>query len=95
MCQRYSVKKLYVFGSATTDSFNKNSSDIDLLIEIGENDPLERGEKLIGIWDELEDFFQCRIDLLTPTSLKNPVLRKNIHATKVLIYDGERQEVSL
>lgn len=95
LCKLYNVKNLYAFGSATTDQFDKNSSDIDLLIEIEENDPLERGEKLLAIWDELEEFFQTKVDLLTQSSLKNPILRKNIDATKILIYDGKRQEVSL
>ena len=95
LCKLYNVKNLYAFGSATTDQFDENSSDIDLLIEIEENDPLVRGEKLLAIWDKLEEFFQRKVDLLTQSSLKNPILRKNIDATKILIYDGERQEVSL
>lgn len=95
LCKLYNVKNLYAFGSATTDEFDEDTSDIDLLIEIDENDPLERGEKLIAIWDKLEEFFQRKVDLLTNSSIKNPVLRKNIEATKVLIYDGQRQEVSL
>lgn len=89
------MKNLYAFGSAITDQFDENSSDIDLLIEIEENDPLERGEKLLAIWDKLEEFFQRKVVLLTQSSLKNPILRKNIDATKILIYDGKRQEVSL
>ena len=95
LCKLYNVKNLYAFGSSTTDQFDENSSDIDLLIEIEENDPLERGEKLLAIWDKLEEFFQRKVDLLTQSSLKNPILKKNIDATKILIYDGERQEVSL
>ena len=95
LCKLYNVKNLYAFGSATTDEFDEDTSDIDLLIEIDENDPLERGEKLMAIWDKLEEFFQRKVDLLTNSSIKNPVLRKNIDATKVLIYDGQRQEVSL
>ncbi|MGA9590407.1 MAG: nucleotidyltransferase domain-containing protein [Salegentibacter sp.] len=86
---------LYVFGSATTAQFDEDTSDVDLLIEIDEKDPLERGEKLLAIWDKLEEFFQRKVDLLTPSSLINPVLRKKIEATKVLIYDGKRQEISL
>ncbi|MDT0651403.1 nucleotidyltransferase family protein [Autumnicola edwardsiae] len=95
LCKSYNVKNLYAFGSSITDKFDENSSDIDLLIEIEENDPLERGDKLLAIWDKLEDFFQRKVDLLTPSSLRNPVLKKNIDTTKVLIYEGESQEVPL
>lgn len=95
LCKQYKVKNLYAFGSATTEDFDENSSDIDLLIEIDESDPLEKGEILLAIWDKLEEFFQRKVDLLTQSSLKNPILKKNIDATKILIYDGKKQEVSL
>ena len=46
ICQSHRVKTLYAFGSAITDRFHADS-DIDLLIEMDEEDPLERGEALI------------------------------------------------
>lgn len=93
LCQTHSVKVLYAFGSSVTDRFNEQTSDIDLLVEIDEPDPIERGEKLMSLWDKLEEFFGRKVDLLTESSLKNPVLRKNIERTKVLLYDGRGQKV--
>ncbi len=65
LCKVHNVKSLYVFGSSTTDNFDPQNSDIDLLVEIDNLDPLERGENLISIWDKLEDFFNRKVDLLT------------------------------
>jgi uncharacterized protein len=93
ICTQHKVKSLYAFGSSTQQSFNKESSDIDLLIELAESNPLERGELLISIWDEFELFFERRVDLLTQDSVKNPYLKKSIEQTKVLIYDGSSQEI--
>lgn len=76
LCQSHKVKNLYAFGSSLTDQFNEDSSDIDLLIEIDTDDPMERGENLISIWDKFEDFFQRKVDLLTYSSIKNPVFKK-------------------
>ena len=56
-------------------------------------DPLEKGEKLLSLWDKLEDFFQRKVDLLTRKSLKNPFLLENIDKTKILLYDNKRKEV--
>lgn len=95
LCKTHNVKTLYAFGSSTTDHFNEDTSDIDLLIEIENNDPIERGENLINIWDELEQFFQRKVDLLTNSSIKNPILRQEIESTKILIYDGQKQEISI
>ena len=92
ICQSHHVETLYAFGSSVTDRFHADS-DIDLLITVDEEDPLERGEALLSIWDQLEAFFQRQVDLLTNSSIKNPILRKNIDQTKVLLYDGRGQEV--
>ena len=93
LCQTHQVKSLYAFGSSITDQFNEKSSDIDLLVEIDVEDPIERGEKLMSLWDKFEDFFHRKVDLLTYSSIKNPILRKNIDSTKILIYDGSGQKV--
>lgn len=93
LCKNHKVKNIYAFGSTVTENFNEDSSDIDLLIEIDTEDPIERGENLMNIWDKLEDFFQRKVDLLTHSSIKNPVLKKKIDTTKILLYDGKEQKV--
>jgi hypothetical protein len=93
LCQKHNVKYLYAFGSSTTDRFDIEKSDIDLLVEIDSTDPLERGEKLISLWDTFESFFHRKVDLLTDSSIRNPYLRKSIDSTKVLICDGKGTEI--
>jgi predicted nucleotidyltransferase len=93
LCKKHNVRYLYAFGSATTNQFNKHSSDIDLLVEIDDPDPIQRGEKLLSLWDTFELFFQRRVDLLTDSSIRNPYLRRSIDSTKVLIYDGTGSEI--
>jgi predicted nucleotidyltransferase len=94
LCKSHIVKNIYVFGSAVTENFNDESSDIDLLIEIDNDNPIERGENLMDIWDKLEVFFQRKVDLVTISSIKNPILRKNIDTTKILLYDGKEHKVA-
>jgi len=93
LCKNHKVKYLYAFGSSVTERFDDNKSDIDLLVEIDSADPIERGEKLLSLWDLFEDFFRRKVDLLTDSSIRNPFLRKSIDSTKVLIYDGSGQQI--
>jgi uncharacterized protein len=93
LCQNHKVKYLYAFGSSTNDHFDMNTSDIDLLVEIDDPDPIERGEKLISLWDTFEKFFHRKVDLLTDSSIRNPYLRKSIDTTKILIYDGQGAKI--
>ena len=88
LCMQFQVKSLYAFGSSTNENFDQQKSDIDLVIELKSEDPLQRGEILIQIWDKLESFFKRRVDLITLSSLKNPILKKNIDNNKVLIYEN-------
>src|SRR5450759_1226663 len=93
LCKNHKVKYLYAFGSSVTSRFDFKKSDIDLLVEIDSSDPIDRGEKLLSLWDLFEVFFQRKVDLLTESSIFNPYLRKSIDSTKVLIYDGSGQKI--
>jgi predicted nucleotidyltransferase len=93
LCKDHKVKYLYAFGSSVTDEFDTDRSDIDLLVEIDSGDPVDRGEKLLSLWDSFEGFFNRKVDLLTDSSIRNPYLKKSIDSTKVLIYDGAGQKI--
>jgi uncharacterized protein len=93
LCQKHKVSYLYVFGSSVNDKFDFLKSDIDLLVEIDAPDPIDRGEKLISLWDGFEFFFDRRVDLLTDASIRNSFLRKSIDATKILVYDGKGSKI--
>lgn len=90
LCKNHRVKHIYAFGSSVTGNFDSSKSDIDLLVEIDEPDPIERGEKILSLWDKLETFFKRKVDLLTNSSIRNPYLRQSIEESKVLIYDSSK-----
>lgn len=90
LCKNHSVKSLFAFGSSVTDNFDFDKSDIDLMVEIDEPDPIIRGEKILSLWDKLEAFFKKKVDLLTNPNIRNPYLRQSINESKILIYDGSK-----
>lgn len=87
------MAKLYFFGSVLTDEFDPATSDLDVLVEIDSNDPIEKGELLMSLWSGLELLFQRRVDLLTKDSINNPYLKKSIDRSKKMIYDRQREEI--
>lgn len=93
LCNRYHIRSLYAFGSATNEHFDATRSDIDLLVDLYVNDPIVQGEELLSLWDDFELFFRRKVDLLTHGSIRNPFLRRNIDSQKVLIYDGTKQQI--
>lgn len=94
LCISHDVKSVYAFGSSINNNFKEGSSDIDLLIELNTEDPITRGQNLMDLWDKLEVYFQRKVDLLTSSSIRNPILRKSIDSSKILVYDGQGLKVS-
>ncbi|WP_036603470.1 nucleotidyltransferase family protein [Olivibacter sitiensis] len=93
LCDKHNVQKLYAFGSSLTDAFDAAESDVDLMVEINERDPIKKGGLLLDFYTSMEGFFNRKVDMLTDQPLKNPYLRQEIENSKMLIYDGERKEV--
>ena len=93
LCSNHNVAYIYAFGSSITDNLDESKSDIDLIVQLNEPDPIKRGENLISLWDKFESFFHRKVDLLTESSIKNPFLKKSIDLTKVLIYDGKGKKI--
>jgi predicted nucleotidyltransferase len=93
LCRSHKVSKIYAFGSSITGHFDPDKSDIDVVVEIDIDDPVDRGEALLSLWDKLEILFRRKVDLLTEDSIRNPYLKASINRTKKIIYDGEGEKV--
>lgn len=85
LCKSHSVDKLYLFGSATGDAFNRKS-DIDFLVTFKQIDLAKYFANYIDLKKQLKTLFSRDIDLLESQSLKNPILIKSINKSKKLIY---------
>lgn len=86
LCKQYQVEELYVFGSATGDSFNQ-LSDIDFAVRFSDKIPVEdMADYFFGFSGALESTFKRKIDLVSIPALKNPVFIEELNTTKVQLY---------
>lgn len=85
LCAKYHVKSLFAFGSVARNELNPNS-DIDLVVDIDNSDPLLYSDDYFGLKFQLEQLFKRQIDLLELRAIKNQYLKQNIENTKVLVY---------
>jgi len=85
LCRLYNVDKLYLFGSALSNDFNKQS-DIDLVVKFKSMDLFLYFDNYIGLKEALEHLLNRKVDLLEEQAIKNPILLKAINSTKELIY---------
>ena len=85
VCQMSQVDKLYVFGSILTDKFDENS-DIDMLVSIASDDPIEYTEYYFYLKFELEQIFNRKIDSVEEKATKNEWFKAELNNTKTLVY---------
>jgi predicted nucleotidyltransferase len=85
-CREFGVRRLEAFGSTARESASP-SSDVDLLVEFEE--PEHRpAKRYFGLLHRLEDLLGCKVDLLTPGSLRNPYFKERIMKERVPVYEG-------
>lgn len=96
ICQRYGVARLYVFGSAVTGGFAETSSDIDFIVEFAGRQPTgSYADRYLGLAEELERLFGRPVDLVTEESVRNPYFRREVDATRRLVYEQTREEAAV
>lgn len=85
LCELNKVTALFAFGSVITDKF-KSDSDIDLVVDIEDNDPISYSDKYFNLKFKLEEILKRQIDLLELKAIRNRFLKSEIDRTKIQIY---------
>jgi predicted nucleotidyltransferase len=86
ICSRYRVRRLELFGSAVGDSFDAQSSDVDLLVEFESLAEGEHADAYFGLLDSLQSLFSRPVDLVKIRAIRNPYFLEAIAPTRTLLY---------
>lgn len=92
-CSTFKVDELYAFGSILTEKFN-SQSDIDFIVSIQSEDPIEYAENYFDLKFELEKIFKRKIDLLEQKAIRNKTFENLINQKKMLVYARRNQGVA-
>jgi predicted nucleotidyltransferase len=85
-CRRLDVRRLEVFGSAVSGTFDPATSDLDFLVEFSAHDRPGILGRYLDLAESLETLFNRRVDLVTVPSVRNPRFRAELDATKEPVY---------
>ncbi len=86
LCRKYSVGRLYAFGSVVREDFRPGESDIDLLVEFA---PIGGHAKMHAYFDMLEELQQLlgtKVDLVMVGAVRNEYMAREIEATRQMLY---------
>ena len=87
LCIDYRVQRLDLFGSAVTGQYNPEESDLDFVVEF---QPLSAGEyadAYFGLLESLEQLFDCPVDLIIGSAIKNPYFLQSVEKTRTAVYE--------
>jgi uncharacterized protein len=88
LCRRFGVRRLEVFGSATTDAFDPAHSDFDFLYEFDDTTGLDAFHRYFGLIDELQRLFGRKVDLVSSKNVENPYFLRKINRQRRVVYEA-------
>ena len=86
--RKHRVRRLSLYGSATSERFDSSRSDVDVLVEFEKMVPTEHAGHYFGLQEDLEALLQHPVDLVEPGPIRNPCFRQSVDASKVLLFEA-------
>jgi predicted nucleotidyltransferase len=87
-CRCHQVLRMHLFGSALRDDFDPARSDLDLLVEFQPIEPGALVRAYFGLERQLASIIGQPVDLVMDDAVRNPYVRRDIEASKQLIYEA-------
>jgi len=88
LCKIRGVRRLALFGSAATESFDPSSSDLDLIVAFNPMSPVQHADNYFGLMEDLQKLFGMPIDLVETAPIRNPFFRQAVEETQVVLYEA-------
>lgn len=86
LCAKYRVRRLELFGSALTDRFDSQTSDLDFLVEFLPLQPGQYADAYFGLLEALRELFQRNVDLVMTGAIKNRYFLESINRRRTVLY---------
>lgn len=90
LCRRYQVRKLDLFGSAATDQFDPETSDVDFLVTYQPDADLGPwASRFLEFENALAQLLGRSVDLVFDQEFRNPYFRKAVEQSRTPFYEVE------
>lgn len=87
LCRRYQVRRLDLFGSAATEHFDPQTSDLDFLVTYRPDaDPDPWFAQYLELQQALAELFDRPVDLVFDQPFRNPYFAQAVEETRTPVY---------
>ena len=87
LCRNYGVRRLDLFGSASTGRYAEEGSDLDFLVEFQPSALNAYADAYFGLLEALGELFGRPVDLVVESAIKNPYFLQSVVQTRTPIYE--------
>ena len=88
LCVRYGVRRLGLFGSASTGTQHREDSDLDFLVEFQPTAIATYADAYFGLLESLEQLFGRPVDLVVGPAIRNPYFLQAVEETRTSLYEA-------
>ena len=85
LCKQFNVKELYLFGSATSNDFSKDS-DLDFIVKFDRQGFEGAFDQFIDFKHQLEQIYGRPVDLYHFKKFRNSIFQQEVERFKQLLY---------
>jgi predicted nucleotidyltransferase len=85
LCRLFGVRRLSIFGSATTPRFDDATSDVDFIVEFDDT-VLSAFDAYFGFKEALEGLVGRPVDLVMAKALENPYFAESVERSRRDLY---------
>lgn len=93
ICRQHGIQALWLFGSAAKGSWDASTSDLDFLVDLGEQDA-RYAKRLMRTIVDLERLLGVQVDVTTTKQVTSTWFRQELDETKELLFESERASVA-
>jgi predicted nucleotidyltransferase len=86
LCRKYGLRRLDLFGSAASGSFDPKSSDIDFFYEFDPADQNRLADRFFDFQRELESLLGVKVDLVSANDATNPYFLQVANQHRLTLY---------
>jgi predicted nucleotidyltransferase len=91
LCEKYSVKRLTIFGSAVKGTFDPERSDLDFVVEfLPETTRSGFADPYFTLLVAMQDVFGREVDLVERKAIRNPYFVRVLALTERALYESAR-----
>ena len=88
LCLIYGVRRLDLFGSASTGRYDPDGSDLDFLVEFQPAALSAYADAYFGLLEALGRLFGRPVDLVVESAIKNPYFLQSVEQTRIRVYEA-------